>query len=78
MGRHKKEVKQETKKVEVNRNSEVIVRGMQARRVAWLFSEMDADQDGKISAAKCSIDRIPEPILEIIMPILFEMEDFNF
>lgn len=64
-------------KLQVDPNSEVILRNMQARRVAWLFSELDSDQDGRISSDKICIDSIPERVLEVIMPILFEMEDLQ-
>ena len=47
---------------------------MQLRRVSWLFSELDSDQDGVISAKKINIGTIPPEILGVIKPILFEME----
>lgn len=45
--------------------------------MAWLFSELDSDQDGYISPKRINIETINEDILEIIMPVLFEMEEMN-
>ena len=45
--------------------------------MAWLFSELDSDQDGLISPKRINIEGIHEDILEIIMPVLFEMEEMN-
>ncbi len=44
------------------------------KRIAWLFSELDSDQDGVISPQKICIDSISPELLSIIKPILFEME----
>lgn len=46
---------------------------MHMKRIAWLFGELDSDQDGVISAQKICIDTISPELLEIIKPILFEM-----
>lgn len=50
---------------------------MQSKRITWIFSEMDHDQDGLISAQKISLDSISPELLNIIKPILFEMEELN-
>lgn len=50
-----------------------MVEQMYMRRITWLFSELDSDQDGIISAQKICIDTIDPDILSIIKPILFEM-----
>jgi len=47
---------------------------MHMKRITWLFSELDSDQDGIISSQKINIDAISPEILGIIKPILFEME----
>ena len=44
------------------------------KRISWLFSELDSDQDGYISAKRICIDTIGEDLLEVVMPVLFEME----
>lgn len=48
------------------------------KRIVWIFGELDSDQDGLISSVNINIESIPDEILEIIMPILFEMEEFHF
>lgn len=50
---------------------------MYMKRLAWLFSELDSDQDGFISPKRISIDSINEEILEVIIPVLFEMEEMG-
>lgn len=47
------------------------------KRIAWLFSELDSDQDGFISPKRICIDTISEQILEVIIPVLFEMEEMD-
>ncbi len=61
----------------ISAKSEMIAREVECRRLAWVFSELDSDEDGQISAHKINIDRIPVKVLEIIMPILFEMEEMQ-
>lgn len=58
-------------KLKINDSSEQLVQQMYFKRVAWLFSELDSDQDGVISAHSISIDKIPAEVLDIIKPILF-------
>jgi hypothetical protein len=50
---------------------------MYSKRIGWLFSELDSDQDGIISAQKISIENISVDLLGIIKPILFEMEEMG-
>jgi hypothetical protein len=57
--------------LKINDSSEQLVQQMYFKRVAWLFSELDSDQDGVISAHSISIDKIPAEVLDIIKPILF-------
>jgi hypothetical protein len=58
--------------------SEEIVRNLQLKRVIFLFGELDSDQDGLISSGKVCIDTLASEVLEVLMPILFEMEEFSF
>lgn len=46
---------------------------MRARRISWLFAELDSDQDGVINATNIEISGISGALLNIIKPILFEM-----
>jgi hypothetical protein len=61
----------------ISQNSEHIVQQMYIKRSAWLFSELDSDQDGLISPKKTCIDTISGELLHIIAPILFEMEELS-
>lgn len=55
----------------INDCSANLVKEMQFRRISWLFSELDSDQDGLISAQKININAIPTELLNIIKPVLF-------
>ena len=44
---------------------------MYVKRISWLFSELDSDQDGFISPKRICIDSIGEDVLEVIIPVLF-------
>ena len=61
----------------INENSAAIVQQIHHKRLAYIFAELDSDQDGFISAKKISIDSIKEDVLEVIMPVLFEMEEME-
>ena len=50
---------------------------MHLKRITWLFTELDSDQDGFISSKRICIDTIGEDLLEVIMPVLFEMEEMD-
>ena len=63
--------------VHVNEKSEEIVQQMYLKRLAWLFSQLDDNNDGVISANKICISTISEELLEIIKPVLFEMEEMK-
>lgn len=39
--------------------------------------ELDNDEDGIISTKKICIDKIPTDMLEIIAPVLYEMEELE-
>lgn len=41
------------------------------KRISWLFSELDSDQDGTISSQRIDITSIPPELLNIIKPVLF-------
>ena len=72
----KSEIK-EDRQPKINHNSEIIVQQMQLKRITWLFAELDSDQDGFISSKRICIDTIGEDLLEVIMPVLFEMEEMD-
>ena len=61
----------------ISESSELLVQQLHAKRVTYLFGELDGDQDGVISPTKISIDSIPVDVLNVIKPILFEMEEIN-
>jgi hypothetical protein len=47
------------------------------KRIAWLFSELDSDQDGFISPKRICISTISDDVLDVITPVLFEMEEME-
>ena len=73
---HKK-IEVEDPRPKINEYSDQLVKQLHKKRMAWLFSELDSDQDGLISPKRINIEGIHEDILEIIMPVLFEMEEMN-
>jgi len=58
--------------------SEELVKGFHAKRIVYLFGELDSDQDGLISPERVCIDTLPPRVLEILAPVLFEMEEVGF
>ncbi len=47
------------------------------KRIAWVFSELDSDQDGFISPKRVCISTISYEVLEVITPVLVEMEEME-
>lgn len=45
------------------------------RKIKDLFSKLDSDKDGLISADKIDVGQVPGTQLKIICPVLFEMEE---
>ena len=43
-----------------------------------IFEALDSDNDGTISANSINIRALSPKILEIIAPVLYEMEEFKF
>ena len=77
MNKQNSKIDIEEKKPVINEHSDFLVKQIHKKRMAWLFSELDSDQDGLISSKRINIETINEDILEIIMPVLFEMEEMN-
>jgi Ca2+-binding EF-hand superfamily protein len=42
-----------------------------------IFHQLDGDHDGVISASEINIKNVPIKVLEVISPLLIEMEDAN-
>lgn len=42
-----------------------------------MFDMLDSDQDGQISADKIQVDALPAEVLELLMPLMQEIENFN-
>lgn len=62
----------------VSRNSEQIVELLKETRAKELFALMDSDEDGKISAPdNVCISTLPTEVLEILAPLLCEMESMQ-
>lgn len=55
MSKNKKEVPVEEAIPKINENSTAIVQQIHHKRLAYVFSELDSDQDGFISAKKICI-----------------------
>ena len=51
--------------------------GKKRKKFIDIFRKLDSDMDNKISAKKVDIATISPSILEIITPLLCEMEDLN-
>lgn len=58
MSKNKKEVPIEEAIPKINENSTAIVQQIHHKRLAYVFSELDSDQDGFISAKKICIETI--------------------
>lgn len=58
MSKIKKEYPIEEAIPKINENSTAIVQQIHHKRLAYIFAELDNDQDGFISAKKISIDSI--------------------
>jgi hypothetical protein len=54
------------------------VKNLQLKRIIFIFGELDSDQDGRISSEKVCINTLTPEVLKVLMPILFEMEEFSF
>ena len=63
--------------VKTSEASDKIAKEMRMRRISWLFAELDSDQDGVINATNIEISGIDGSLLNIIKPILFEMEEMG-
>ncbi|EAS00996.2 hypothetical protein TTHERM_00777060 (macronuclear) [Tetrahymena thermophila SB210] len=48
------------------------------KRINDIFTVLDSDADGFISSNKINVTALPPPLLKIISPILYEMEEYNF
>lgn len=64
-------------KATINETSNLIVETMKLKRLEEIFNYLDADRDGIISAGKIDISTLPTDILEILSPLLCEMEELN-
>ena len=71
LGKYIPEQEPRQAKPRISESSESIVQQIHNKRIAWLFSELDSDQDGLISAHKICIVTISHDMLSIIKPILF-------
>lgn len=61
-----------------NQRSEKILSNLKKTKYKELFDIMDSDNDGIISANSIYIKGLAPKILEIIAPVLYEMEEFQF
>ncbi|KAL4501735.1 hypothetical protein ABPG72_018786 [Tetrahymena utriculariae] len=48
------------------------------KRISDIFTVLGSDADGFISSNKINVAALPPPLLKIISPILYEMEQYNF
>lgn len=61
----------------MNETSHLIIEAKKWRRLEEVFRALDSDNDGLISASKIEIGNLPADILEIITPLLCEMEELG-
>lgn len=65
------------KKKLINETSSLIVETKKWRRLEEVFRALDSDEDGLISASKIEIGGLSPEVLEIITPLLCEMEELS-
>ncbi|EAR82227.2 hypothetical protein TTHERM_01248860 (macronuclear) [Tetrahymena thermophila SB210] len=60
-----------------NKNSIALMEKKKRQRFEEIFILLDSDKDGLISAQNISIQDLPDEILVIIAPLLYELEDMD-
>lgn len=68
-------VKELRSQVKATSNSHNMVENQKQRAFNTIFSILDHDQDDKISASKIGLDRLPAEVVDVILPILREMDE---
>jgi hypothetical protein len=58
-----------------NRTSDAMYEEMKRNAFRYIFTLMDSDEDGFISAERCSVGGLQPEILKLLSPILCEMEE---
>ncbi|KAL4487213.1 hypothetical protein ABPG72_017932 [Tetrahymena utriculariae] len=76
--REQLEKQKEKPQLQINDNSRKIVQQLEDNRLREIFSLLDDDQDGQIDSKNINITSISPKILELISPVLYEMEDYHF
>lgn len=46
-------------------------------KIQSIFETMDSDKDGLVSAANIDVHSLPDEVLLILAPLLYELEDLN-
>lgn len=46
-------------------------------KIKALFETMDSNADGKISAANIDVHSLPDEVILLLAPLLYELEDLN-
>lgn len=63
--------------ISVNKKSEQLLETKKRKMFQHIFSMLDQDKDGLISSNVININDISDGVLEIIAPVLIEMEDLD-
>ncbi|EAR99752.2 hypothetical protein TTHERM_00666280 (macronuclear) [Tetrahymena thermophila SB210] len=72
------EKQKEKPQLQINDNSKKIVQQLEDTRLREIFNLLDDDQDGQIDSKNINITSISPKVLELISPVLYEMEDYHF
>lgn len=62
----------------MNENSRRICEQNEENKLLEIFQLLDSDGDGYISAQNIAVATVDADILQLISPVLYEMEDFSF
>eukprot|EP00347_Sterkiella_histriomuscorum_P019160 403342715 len=72
-----KQLKDQHKNYTSNKVSQQIIQQKQRNKLSEIFQVLDSDNDGQISSKGIDIKSIPADILEILSPLLCEMEQIG-
>ena len=69
--------RQQRERKKTTNMSDLIMESLFNKKIKALFSELDSDSDGLISASRICVDMIEARKLKILAPLLIEMENLS-